>query len=167
MTGHARGEPAAGGAGRDAASGILRDGVHIYPVRVYFEDTDAAGIVYYANYLKFAERARTEMMRALGHAHSAIMRESGVALSVRRCEAEYLLPARLDDLLEVRSQILELRGASMWIEQQIRRGADDIARLVLRLAGLRPEGGPARFPAEVRAALAEFAAADRPPVRGA
>ncbi|MHA1113532.1 MAG: YbgC/FadM family acyl-CoA thioesterase [Alphaproteobacteria bacterium] len=143
-----------------APSGIPRGGVHIFPVRVYFEDTDAAGIVYYANYLKFAERARTEMMRALGHAHSAIMRESGVAFSVRRCEAEYLLPARLDDLLEVRSRVLESRGASMWMEQRIYRGTDEIARLVLRLAGLRPEGGPARLPADLRAALAEFASGD-------
>lgn len=159
MTGNGRKTSALDGAGPGVASGILRGRVHIYPVRVYFEDTDAAGIVYYANYLRFAERARTEMMRALGHSHAAIMRDQGVALSVRRCEAEYLLPARLDDVLEVHSRIIELRGASMWVEQRIHRGADEVARIVLRLAGLRREGGPARLPAAVRTALAAFAAA--------
>ena len=68
-------------------------------LRVYYEDTDAAGIVYYANYLKFVERGRTEMMRALGFAHSGIAAETGTAFTVRRLSADYRAPARLDDLL--------------------------------------------------------------------
>src|SRR6266487_2207381 len=74
---------------------------HSMPLRVYYEDTDAAGIVYYANYLKFAERGRTEMMRALGFAHSSIRAETGTVFTVRRLSADYRSPARLDDALTV------------------------------------------------------------------
>src|SRR4051794_32891861 len=70
------------------------------PLRVYYEDTDAAGIVYYANYLKFAERGRTEMMRELGFAHSEIAKEIGTLFTVRRCSIDYRAPARLDDALD-------------------------------------------------------------------
>src|SRR5205823_4833677 len=72
---------------------------HSMPLRVYYEDTDASGIVYYANYLKFAGRGRTEMMRELGFAHSGIVAESGIVFTVRRLSADYRAPARLDDRL--------------------------------------------------------------------
>src|SRR3979411_3000881 len=78
---------------------------HSMKLRVYYEDTDAAGIVYYANYLKFAERGRTEMMRALGFAHSAIVEETGIVFTVRRCSADYRAAARLDDALTVDTRI--------------------------------------------------------------
>ncbi len=74
-------------------TGVFRDGMHVFPVRVYFEDTDAAGVVYYANYLRFAERARTEMMRAIGVPHSGVMNDLGLVFVVHRCNAVYL-PAR-------------------------------------------------------------------------
>ncbi|HEC14899.1 MAG TPA: YbgC/FadM family acyl-CoA thioesterase [Rhodospirillales bacterium] len=73
---------------------------HVFPIRVYFEDTDAGGIVYYANYLKFAERARTEMMRSLGVESSHWLDGEGVVFAVRRCDADYRRPARLDDLFK-------------------------------------------------------------------
>ena len=82
----------------EAGSGFV-DGVHVFSMRVYYEDTDAAGIVYYANYLKFAERARTEMLRALGTDQSRLAAEQGIAFAVRRCTADYLKPARLDNRL--------------------------------------------------------------------
>ena len=81
-------------------SGMVADGVHVFPVRVYYEDTDAGGIVYYANYLKFAERARTELLRIAGITHSDLMAESGVAFAVRHCAADFIKPARLDDPLD-------------------------------------------------------------------
>jgi acyl-CoA thioester hydrolase len=126
---------------------------HVYPLRVYFEDTDAGGIVYYANYLKFAERARTEMMREAGAEHSGLMREERVMITVRRCEADFLAPARLDDVLEVHTGIDELRGASLWVEQVVRRGADEIARMRIRLACVGADGRPAKLPERLRAAL--------------
>ena len=74
-------------------SGTVQGDVHHFPLRVYYEDTDAAGIVYYANYLKFAERARTEMLRLLGFEHGEMRRDSGRAFAVRHCSADYLAPA--------------------------------------------------------------------------
>src|ERR1700688_4504799 len=85
---------------------------HSMKLRVYYEDTDAAGIVYYANYLKFAERGRTEMMRVLGFAHSRIEAETGIVFTVRRLSADYRTPARLDDALSVDTRIVEIGGAT-------------------------------------------------------
>ena len=92
------------------------------PVRVYYEDTDAGGVVYYANYLRFCERARTEWLRAAGIGQQALMESTGIAFVVRSVKADYLLPARLDDSLEVVSRIADLRRASLVFEQEIRRG---------------------------------------------
>lgn len=140
-------------------AGAFAGKTHVLPVRVYFEDTDAAGIVYYANYLKFAERARTEMMRRFGIEHSRLMAGAGgVAFAVRGCQAEFLKPARLDDRLDVRTTITALSGATIRVEQIVGRPADGvvIARLDLRLACIRLSGGPARIPAGLRATLNEF-----------
>ena len=92
-------------------NGILKDGVHHYGLRVYYEDTDAIGIVYYANYLKYAERARTEMMRLLGFA--TISRDNDTAFAVRRCEVDFLKPAGLDDELDVVTGVFGIGGASI------------------------------------------------------
>src|ERR1700693_4454279 len=103
--------------GDGTASGMT----HSMAIRVYYEDTDAAGIVYYANYLKFAERGRTEMMRALGFAHSRIHEETGIVFTVRRLGADYRTPARLDDSLTVDTRIVEIGAATVLLDQQIRR----------------------------------------------
>lgn len=138
------------------------EGPHVYPIRVYYEDTDAAGIVYYANYLKFAERARTELMRTLGFEHRRLMEGDGIQFAVRRCEADYRKPARLDDLVEVHSSILAVRGASFEAAQVIRRGGDDLVRLRLKLACLNRAGRPARLPGRLAAAFRPFTS----PVKG-
>lgn len=127
---------------------------HSFPVRVYYEDTDAAGIVYYANYLKYAERARTEMMRGYGVAHAEMVERDGVMFAVRRCEIDYLRPARLDDLLDVETRLVEVGGATIDAEQIVRRAGDDLVRIRIRLACLDARGRPARLPAAVRATLA-------------
>ena len=108
-----------------ATMGHIQRGVHYMPLRVYYEDTDASGIVYYANYLRFIERARTDLMRLVGISHSDLMHASGLAFTVRRCQIEYHLPARLDDEIEVLTHIMDVRGASLDIEQNVRRGADE------------------------------------------
>ena len=139
------------------ATGVL-DGVeHVYRLRVYFEDTDAAGIVYYASYLRMAERARTEMMRLLGVDHAAMMRNDRSVLTVRECAIEYLAPARLDDVLEIRSSLLEVGGASLRMRQAVHRCGDILARIGLRLACVDEAGRPARIPAPLRSALDGFA----------
>jgi acyl-CoA thioester hydrolase len=126
---------------------------HSLPLRVYYEDTDAAGIVYYANYLKFAERGRTEMMRDLGFAHSAIAEETGIVFTVRRCSADYRAAARLDDMLTVETRIQEIGAATLSLDQQIRRDGETIVALDVLVASVGRDGRPRRVPPGLRAAL--------------
>jgi len=94
--------------------------------RVYYEDTDAGGIVYYVNYLKFMERARTERLRDLGFAQSAMVGDENLLFVVHSSEARYHKPARLDDELLVSAEVIELNRASLRFQQQVRRAADDV-----------------------------------------
>ena len=130
------------------------DGVHRYGLRVYYEDTDALGMVYYANYLKYAERARTEMIRLLGFA--TISRDNNTTLAVRRCEVDYLSPALLDDELEVVSGLIAIGGASFELEQTVMRGTARLVRLEVRLAMVLSSGRPTRLPGDFRSALESF-----------
>jgi acyl-CoA thioester hydrolase len=125
----------------------------IFSLRVFYEDTDAAGIVYYANYLKFIERARTEMLRAAGIDHRGMREDHGVLFIVRRCALDYRKPARLDDMLEIHTRILALKGASLEAEQVVLRGGDTLVHVDLQLACIHETGAPARFPPNLRAAL--------------
>jgi len=129
--------------------GAIRGDAHVFPVRVYYEDTDVAGIVYYANYLKYAERARTEFLRLLGFDQSVLLERHGVGFAVRRCEIDYRLPARLDDALEVHSRMCELGGASLRAEQVVRRGERELVRLRVRLACMDRGGRPVRIPSAI------------------
>jgi acyl-CoA thioester hydrolase len=126
---------------------------HRQAIRVYFEDTDAAGIVYYANYLKFAERARTEMMRDLGVSHADMMKRDGLVLVVRRCEIDYLKPAKLDDMLTVETVAGKLGGASVDLMQRVLRGGDVLAELKVLVVCIGQDGRPARIPDYVRGVL--------------
>lgn len=138
-------------------SGDLPD--HVWPIRVYFEDTDAGGVVYHGNYMKFAERARTELMRTGGFDHTGLAKEHGVLIVVRDCTMEFVSPARLDDALEVRSRITTIGGASLTIRQEVFRpmpesGGDKLlVRLDLRLACIDREFRPARLPPAFKHAL--------------
>jgi acyl-CoA thioester hydrolase len=127
---------------------------HRFAIRVYYEDTDAGGIVYHSNYLKFAERARTEWLRELGYEHRRWREETGLGFIVTRCEVDFRRPAWLDDMLVVTTRILEVSGASLLAEQIVRRDEDDVARLKLTLALLDRGGRPARLPPDLRAAIA-------------
>lgn len=135
-------------------TGIMVDSVHHYGLRVYYEDTDAIGIVYYANYLKFAERARTEMIRLLGFA--TISSDNDTAFTVRRCEVDYLSPARLDDELDVVTGLIGIGGASIELEQTVWRGGMRLVRLGVHLAMVSPSGRPMRLPSDFRAALEPY-----------
>jgi len=103
------------------------------PIRVYYEDTDAAGIVYYANYLRFMERGRTEYLRSLGYSQESIARETGLAFAVRSVNAEYLLPAKLDDELMVTSRIETLGRAQAVFAQQVLRGETLLLEATVRV----------------------------------
>ena len=105
-----------------------------WPVRVYWEDTDAGGVVYYANYLKFLERARTEWLSMLGLEQDHLAEEAGVVFVVRRVEADYLKPARFNDRLTVHSELTELNRASLLMTQQIVRGEEILLRAVVKVA---------------------------------
>ncbi|SUS07186.1 Acyl-CoA thioesterase YbgC [uncultured Defluviicoccus sp.] len=127
----------------------MNGGEFVHPVRVYYEDTDAAGLVYYANYLRFAERARTEMTRMLGLEQGKLGQERDLYFVVRRCHADYRAPARLDDLLEIATRITALGGASMEMAQVVRRHAIELVRLDVRLACINGAGRPVRIPEDV------------------
>lgn len=128
-------------------------GWHRHPVRVYWEDTDASGIVFYANYLRYTERARTEWLRRLGVSQSALLDETGVAFVVRNVNVGYRAPARLDDELVVRSRLTELRPASLTLEQLVQRGEELLVRSSVQLACIDRRGRPKRLPQRVKAAL--------------
>ena len=129
-----------------------------FPVRVYYEDTDAAGVVYYANYLKFMERARTEWLEALGFPLAAFEREHGVVFVVHRCEIDYLLPARLNDTLDVTVEPVKLGAATIKARQVVRRGDVVLTSALVMLACLDAESWrPARVPASLAATLEKSA----------
>ncbi|WP_029010374.1 tol-pal system-associated acyl-CoA thioesterase [Azospirillum halopraeferens] len=137
----------------DLSGFFAPDGTHRFPLRVYYEDTDAGGIVYHANYLRFVERARSEMLRRLGLSHGALAGEAGVSFAVRRVKIDFVAPARLEDTLEVETRITDIGGASFAVAQSVRRDGHLLARADLTIAMINRTGRPARLPAAVREAL--------------
>lgn len=132
--------------------------LHRFTCRVYFEDTDAGGVVYHASYLRFAERARTEALRDLGAPHSQLVDEFGLIFVVRRIKLDYVRPARLDESLEVVTKVLAVRAASATLPQSIWRAGELLVDAEVLLACVRRgEGRPARIPPRWRDALARLA----------
>jgi acyl-CoA thioester hydrolase len=137
------------------------EGCHRYSVRVYYEDTDAGGVVYHASYMRFAERARTEALRDLGIPHAELLERFSLMFMVRRIEVDYLRPAQVDDLLNIGTEVLAVGGASAALRQTIRGPHGDCAALLLRLACVRTgdaqAGGggnkPGRIPPRWRGTL--------------
>lgn len=138
--------------GRNLA-GSFRDGVHILPVRVYYEDTDFSGIVYHANYLRFLERGRTDSLRLAGIDQSELHADGqGLIFAVRRMTIDYFKPALMDDVLNVETRTREVRGASLIIDQRITRGDETIVTAEVRVAAIAG-GKPARIPDRLREIL--------------
>lgn len=147
-------------AANEAPCGWVEGRAHHFPVRVYFEDTDAGQVVYHATHLRYAERARTEFLRAAGAPHAEFMAREGLVFVVRSVAVEYLRPARLDDSLLVVSRVVRLGGASVGLDQVVWRGADRVATLAvglvaMGLASARPERIPPRWRAVFAALLDE------------
>lgn len=123
---------------------------HIHTLRVYYEDTDLAGIVYYANYLKFIERARTEWVREIGIDQTRLKQEHNLVFAVRRVEADFAKAARFDDQLSVRTDLLTASGARLTLQQDVLRGDDLLFSSKVMLVCLTEAGRPTRLPAEIR-----------------
>lgn len=129
---------------------------HLFPVRVYYEDTDLSGMVYHANYLKFCERARTELLRLLD-IHQGVAVEAGEGnYAVAEANLRYFAPARLDDALIVETSAAEIRAASVRLRQRVMRGADVLAELAVRVGFVSPDGRPRRQPGAWRTAFDNF-----------
>jgi acyl-CoA thioester hydrolase len=137
--------------------GAIRDGRHVQPVRVYYEDTDFSGVVYHASYLRFMERGRTNYLRLLGADQRALFEEMakeapGFAFVVRSMQLEFLKPARMDDLLEVITMPSEVKGASIVLLQRVNRGAETLVEATVQVAFV--SGGRAqRIPKALRVAM--------------
>lgn len=126
---------------------------HRFPVRVYYEDTDLAGIVYYANYLKFIERGRSEWVRAIGIDQVDLRRDEGIVFAVRRVEADYLRPAHFDEELIVETDLTLLGGARIVLRQSVLRGSDTLFVAIVTLVAISPDGRAVRLSERLRAAF--------------
>jgi acyl-CoA thioester hydrolase len=126
---------------------------HKIPIRVYYEDTDFGGVVYYANYLKFIERGRSEWVRSHGIDQRALKDEAGIVFAVRRLVADYLRPALFDDALEVVTEVKRLSGVRLDLHQEVRRGDEVLFTAEVTLVCMHLDGKPARLPDDLRAAL--------------
>lgn len=127
---------------------------HRFELRVYYEDTDLAGIVYYANYLKFIERARTDWVRSLGIDQTAMLRDDGMVFAVRRVEADYLFAAKFEEVLTVETSVLRLSGARIVLRQRVLRGDVLCFEADITLVTLR-DGKPSRMPQSLVGALSK------------
>lgn len=129
---------------------------HILPIRIYYEDTDAGGVVYYANYLRFAERGRTEFVRQIMDGANPLWTKDTPLFVVRHLTADYKAPARLDDSLTVTTTITKIGGASMDMDQIIKRGQETLVAIKVTLVTVTQDGKVLRLPPEWRQKLAGF-----------
>jgi acyl-CoA thioester hydrolase len=137
--------------------GEIRDGRHHMQIRVYYEDTDFSGIVYHANYLRFMERGRTNHLRLMGAEQHALFAEAqtetpGFAFVVRSMKLDFLKPARMDDVLDIVSWPVAVKGASITLGQEVRRGADVLITAEVRVAFIS-EGRAQPIPKSLRALM--------------
>lgn len=129
------------------------DHEHVLPARIYWEDTDASGIVYHANYLRFFERGRSDSLRLLGLGQRALL-DAGLAFVVRAMTLDFRRPARLDDAVEIRSSVAQISGASLVMHQRLLRAREELVTAEVRLACIEPAGRPRRIPRDVAVLLA-------------
>ena len=142
----------------DPAPGVLNGRTHVLPIRVYYEDTDAGGIVYHANYLKFAERGRTEMLRTLGIELTQLRKDEGLVFVVRKGDMRFHKTASLDDCLEVKTSLLDVRGASVVLQQSIVRPrtgkeSEELFNFTVHVACMGTDEKAVRMPGKLRDAF--------------
>ena len=136
--------------------GTIDGARHLYAVRVYYEDTDLSGIVYHANYLRWFERARSDLLRRLGIDQRAAIEAGEGAYAVSELGLRYLRPAKLDDDVLIETRCTDMRGASCRMAQRALRGGEPLVEAALRIGFVAPDGRPRRQPAAWRAAFTEF-----------
>lgn len=129
---------------------IKNENVFFWPIRVYYEDTDTGGVVYYANYLKFMERARTEWLRAEGFEQDELIAKENVIFAVRSVQADYLSPARFNEELVISTQVIKKGKASISVEQVVKRDNDVLCKAIIKIASLNAlDFKPAALPEEL------------------
>ncbi len=126
---------------------------HRFPIRVYYEDTDAGGIVYYANYLRFFERGRTEMLRSMDIDHQTLKAQHGLIFAVRSCSIDYQAPARLDDVLDVVTEICALGASRLDMQQFIRHEEKILTTARITVVAIGDDGRAKRIPPALRQAI--------------
>ncbi len=152
--GQGLGESSTSLAGQDTSEQNMRNREFIWQVTVYYEDTDAAGLVYHANYLRFLERARTEWLRDAGFEQRLLLNEQRIAFAVRNIEIEFLKPARLDDCIDITVAVVKGGHASLVLSQSILRGDEVLCNAKVRVACINVDGGrPIGIPKDVMAEL--------------
>ncbi len=134
----------------------MPDQSYIFPIRVYYEDTDAQGIVFYANYLKYTERARTELLREAGFDHAQHIKDIGNMFVVRHIEISYHASARLDDQLNIETHVIEIGRASAHLKQNVMKGDSLLVETDVTLVCINKDGKPIRIPQEAHQALSQF-----------
>ncbi|KZL23438.1 tol-pal system-associated acyl-CoA thioesterase [Pseudovibrio sp. WM33] len=137
-------------------TGRIDGNEHILPVRVYYEDTDFSGVVYHAAYLKFMERGRTELLRMRGVHHHELdsgMHGERLAFAVRHMDIDFLKPARIDDVLEVHTDISEVKGVRMFISQRVMRGDEVLIKARVTAVAISADGKPRRLPKDLIAQM--------------
>ena len=135
-------------------SGQFVNGVHIIPIRIYFEDTDFSGVVYHANYLRYFERGRSDCLRSLNISHTELFQgDTPRAWAIRRMNIDFIKPARIDDALEVHTAYTKVTGARLFASQAIKRAGQDLVRVDLEAACITADGKPTRIPGPAREAL--------------
>ena len=127
--------------------------IHTVSFRVYYEDTDAAGVVYHSNYLKFAERARTEWLRSFGFDQSKLMETDEIVIPVFHLKIDYLKPARLDDLLHIETEVTQVRNVRMIILQKIKKDQELLAALEVHVACCNLQNKPTKWPERIIKAI--------------
>ncbi|NSX54220.1 tol-pal system-associated acyl-CoA thioesterase [Parasulfitobacter algicola] len=123
---------------------------HLWPLRVYYEDTDFGGIVYYANYLKYIERGRTEYVRDMGVDQVALKENDGIVFAVRRVEADYLAAGKYDDELVVETELSHATGVRMIFDQKVKRGDQVLFSATVTVVAINKAGQATRLPANIR-----------------
>ncbi len=145
---------------RFACTGTLKEKTHILPLRVYYAATDAGGVVHHSSYLNFAEAARTEWLRCLGYDQLQLQADFGLIFAVRSCEIDYALPAKLEDLLAIETRLVKIGGASLDLEQALRRkdadGEKTLVFIKLTLVAMNKDGKAMRIPDKLRNELQNY-----------
>ena len=124
-----------------------------FNIKVYYEDTDSGGVVYYANYLKFLERARSEAIYSLGFSNKGLLENHGILLIVKSCNIDYKKPAKLEDLLKINSEVISFTKTSILMKQSILKSTDVISEAKIHLVSVDKKGKPTKIPDELKIKL--------------